>query len=123
MIRYGNYSKEGYLDHLRKADCMIMVGTTESQSLAQFEAWSVNVPTLVFSRDHREYKGKIYKASSSPFLNPQLGFFFRDAAELAAILANKTIFALNPREYILRNHTDKLSAINFLKKINYRDEY
>jgi hypothetical protein len=123
MIRYGNYSKEGYLDHLRKADCMIMVGTTESQSLAQFEAWSVNVPTLVFARDHREYKGKIYKASSSPFLNPQLGFFFRDAAELAAILADKTIFALNPREYILRNHTDKLSAIDFLKKINYRDEY
>jgi hypothetical protein len=123
MLKYGNYSKEEYLQQLRKADCMIMVGTTESQCLAQFEAWSVNVPTAIFARDQREYKGKIYKASSSPFLNPQLGFFFRDAAELAAILADKTIFALHPREYILRNHTDKLSAIDFLKKINYRNEY
>jgi len=119
LIKYGSYSKEEYLACLQQADFMIAVGTTESQCLAHFEAWSANVPVICFRQDVYNYQGRVYKASSSPYLNQQVGFFFQNIGELALILKDNKIFSLKPREWILNAHTDKLSAANFLEKIGY----
>jgi hypothetical protein len=123
VIIYGKYSREEYLNCLQKAHFMISVGNTEAQCLAQFEAWSVNVPIICFSRDIYQYKGKTYAASSSPYMNSDLGSFFKTPKELITILQDQKIIGLNPRQWILDNETDKISTINFLKQINYKCEY
>jgi hypothetical protein len=54
---------------------MIYFSSTESQGIAMQEAWSYDVPTLVYSQPYYFIKNKRFNASSSPYLTKYCGFF------------------------------------------------
>jgi len=107
QIDYGHYSNKLFRCTLAKASHMVVIGGTESQGIAHFQAWSMNVPTLVSRRETYEFAGKLYPASSSPYLNDQTGHFSTFSSienqDLDSFLSESTNF--NPREWILANAT------------------
>lgn len=48
VLNYGTYSPIEYRNILRQSDLLVWLGSSESQGLAQFEAWACGVPTLIF---------------------------------------------------------------------------
>jgi hypothetical protein len=77
IVRYGHYSRSTFKKILSRCFSAIWVGGTESQGIALFESWAMNVPTLVLPKDRWESpEGKIYSASAAPYLDDSLGKFF-----------------------------------------------
>ena len=122
VIKYGRYKKEKYFEILNKVKFMIYLSESESQGLALQEAWIRNVSTLVWDRGYWQYKNYQWKDEkiSAPYLTDECGMFFKgfnDFKEKFNIfISNLSNF--KPREYSLRNFTDKVSVSNYLKIIN-----
>ena len=118
IIKYGKYKKERYFESLNKTKFAIFLSESESQGLALQEAWTRDVPTLVWNREHWQYKQYKWQGSSSaPYLSKECGMFFKDKDDFQ----NKFDLFINdlsnfkPRQYSLENFTDKISAQNYLK--------
>lgn len=109
---YGTFTRAHYRDALQRADLMVFYSPTESQCLAQVEAWAVDVPTLVWARGQFRYHGRDYESSSAPFLTPQTGREFKDADALANLLDgwDEIAAAVSPRTWVLAHMTDAISA-------------
>lgn len=120
-INYGSYNKNIYKEALLESSFMIFISESESQGLALFEAWSMNVPTFVYFENKKlEISGKlIANYSPAPYLNMRNGLFFNSMDEFINIydLYNKNMYNFTPREFILKNFTDSKSANYLLKKI------
>lgn len=122
-ISYGKYSRREYLTKLRESSVVIALGSSESQGLAMFEAWSVNVPTLVHSGNSNLVTGGSSNlvdyfrspATSSPYLNPQTGNFWNSELQLAEILSTLSDRAMNPRNWILEHSSAAIAASKYLK--------
>jgi glycosyltransferase involved in cell wall biosynthesis len=122
IIRYGEYKPDKYLRFLQKSKFAVFFSGSESQGIALFEAWSCNVPTLVWNKGDIIIslfeKEKSVPASSAPYLTEKTGLFFKNTSEFKTALEKfrKKIekYFFQPREYILQNFTDKLSAKNLL---------
>ena len=118
-INYGNYSPQEYKTTLSSAIAMVIVSASESQGLAQFEAWACDVPTLIWdrgfwvSRDNSiVWKG----ASSSPYFDESCGDKFIGKNDFSNNL-DKFITHLNsfsPRNYILDNFTLEICAQKYI---------
>lgn len=76
VFTYGNYRHSDFKRALKDTAFVVWFGITESQSIAQFEIWAEDVPTLVLSQDHLLYNGLKHFASSSPYLSEETGEFF-----------------------------------------------
>ena len=112
-IRYGAYSRRAYLSKLQGADVMVAFSPSESQGVALVEAWSTNVPTLVWDQGIVSIGGIEYRSSSAPFLSGKTGAFFSNAGELDALLESfrgegKPHFS--PRRWVLDHMTDAICA-------------
>jgi hypothetical protein len=113
-VRYGQYRPEEYRTLLGTADVAVFLSTFETQGLALAEAWSMNVPTLVWDpRSEAEWKGKRFRAGSScPYLTAATGLTFRSSDELAPrlleVLSSPGRFS--PREWVLAHMTDEVCA-------------
>lgn len=73
-IRYGNYKVVKYRTVLEDARFAVFISRSESQGLALAEAWSMDVPTLVWDPEEPldVNNGKIYwPVSAAPYLNKQ----------------------------------------------------
>lgn len=118
IITYGGYSKQEYHLKLQSASVLIYLQTTESQGLALQEAWSYNVPTLVWNNTNWR-DGKYYWVDSkisAPYLTHQTGLFFtKDTFEekLDTILTHKENF--NPKEYCTEHLSNRASAKIYLE--------
>lgn len=112
LVRYGKVHPRAYRAALRAAGVMVVFTPTESQGLAQVEAWATDVPTLVWSCGRLEYRGKVYRGSSSPYLSEATGREFTDAEALDRLLAgwDELRTTLRPREWVLENMTDAACA-------------
>jgi hypothetical protein len=121
LLTYGKYKQSTYLQLLQNAKFVIWIGHTETQGLAQFQAWSMNVPTLVSELDGKRLSEKDgVHASPSPFLNDSCG---RQSAlrEISSGEIQNFIDDLNkftPRKWILDNaefwmRTEELMAISY----------
>ncbi len=118
IINYGLYRQKRYFSLLRKAKVMIYLSESESQGLAMFEAWSYNVPTLVWNRGYWQYGNNRWEDDkiSSPYLVEDCGLFFKnqnDFPEVFNCFINK-LPSFSPRNYIANNYTNKKIAQNFL---------
>ena len=118
IIVYGSYSQSEYFNSLDVAKFAVFLIGTESQGIAQFQAWSMDVPTLVLSQPSyrvNEEGALDIEASSSPYLSPQTGRFFdgpHDKASIQEFIERLTDFS--PRMWILKNYTYEKSAEKFL---------
>lgn len=126
IIRYGSYSSTLFKELLRESLALVWLGGAESQGIAQFESWSVNVPTLVYYKPaplpfqvhYANIAGVIRPGewSAAPYLTTENGAFWSEQRELEDIcldlLEEQTNFS--PRDFILRSHTVEKSAINYI---------
>ena len=121
LIRLGKFNDGGYLvgkSSLEKSKFLVWFGETESQSMAQFQAWAMDVPTLVLRVEKYNDGESSYNASSSPYLNSETGEFF-DSGLPSHNVINSWLDRLNtfsPRNWILKGHT-LIYAKNKLEKI------
>ena len=125
IIRYRKYKPDEYLRFLQKSKFAVFFSGSESQGIALFEAWSCNVPTLVWNKGYvvislsEKEKGERVPASSAPYLTEKTGLFFKNISEFKTVLEKfrkkfeKEFF--QPRNYIINNYTDILSAKILLK--------
>ncbi|GAV22601.1 glycosyltransferase family 1 protein [Carboxydothermus pertinax] len=118
-IIYGYYDKKQYRNLLSKSLFIIFISKSESQGIALAEAWAMNVPTLVWNPGQNIIGGKPIFTSSSPYITSQTGLVFRNIEEFEQIIQN-ILLKLNefsPRDWVLKNMTDKKSAELFISII------
>jgi glycosyltransferase involved in cell wall biosynthesis len=111
-VSYGSFAPDEYLELLRAVDLLVLFSPTESQGLALAEAWSVDVPTLVWAQAQLTYKGRLYQTSSAPFLSSRTGVVFNDSDALERLLEDWTELrtAFGPRAWVLEHMTDAKCA-------------
>jgi hypothetical protein len=84
----------------------------ESQGLAWAEAWSADVPTLIWRNIENSNRGRSYVTSTAPYLSINTGLFFDDFENFKIIFAKweskKDEF--RPREWVLENMSDEVCA-------------
>lgn len=115
-LRYGSFSRAEYLRALQTAELMVFFSPSESQCIAQAEAWSTDVPTLIWAAGRWEYGGRVYATSSAPYLSPETGASFADAAAFTELIGrwDEVRRGFAPREWVLDNMTDVTAARAYL---------
>jgi hypothetical protein len=111
-IEYGHYSERKYKKALSRSSFVIWFGNTETQGIAQFEAWSMNSPTLIHNIDSYTVNNKTFEASSSPYLNPMTGRFFNSYDEPIEIITKwiQDLARFQARKWVQNNHDIELAA-------------
>ncbi len=120
-VRYGKYGVDEFRNYLNESVFAIFVSVSESQGLALAEAWSMNVPTLVWNPEKLVAHGRIYsQVSSAPYLTSSTGYFWKTIDELWELLSRliNNSFRFRPRNDVLEHFTDKRVAQNMLNLIS-----
>ena len=113
VVTYGSYSPDEFLSKLRRASLMVGFATvSESQGIAWAEAWSADVPTLLWFHDHYTNRGRIFSSSTAPYLCDSTGMFFASVAEFEDSLVRweKSRESFHPRQWVLDNMSDEVCA-------------
>ena len=111
LVRYGRYTPAEYRAALGRARYVVYMSAWESQGLALVEAWSCDVPTLVWNPGYVLLKGKTYRTSAAPYLTERTGRLFHDPTALGELLRSglrNATFA--PRQWVLENMSDEVCA-------------
>jgi hypothetical protein len=118
ILKYGFFSQKKYFELLRQSRIMIYLSSSESQGIAMQEAWSKNVPTLVYKQSFWIYGKRKFSASSSPYLNKNCGYFFENFNEFV-IRFNKLINnkKINPKKWLNKKMSQDASIKNLLEII------
>jgi glycosyltransferase involved in cell wall biosynthesis len=119
-IKCGFYQPDEYKEKLKKAKCVIFIAHSETQGLAIFEAWSMNVATFHWDPGFMNYYGKIFDGSSSaPYLTDELGDKFKNAEEFDENFLKflNTTQKLNTRSIVSEKYTLAKSAQLFVDEI------
>jgi hypothetical protein len=113
-IRWGEYDADVYRKMLDEAEVAVCISRFETQGLALAEAWSMDVPTIVWNpRGRAQWRGRQFQSGSScPFLTSQTGQTWQTLDELASVLrsALRTRTAFRPREWVLSHMTDAVCS-------------
>lgn len=120
-IIYWNYKQAEYLEKLDNVIGMIYLQESESQWFSLQEAWTKNIPTLVWNRQYWEYKWNKFfdNKISAPYLEDKSWMFFEseiDFEEKLSIFIKK-INVFSPREIYLSNFTNKTTTKELLNII------
>lgn len=119
-VRYGHYNKSSFKKMLERSICSVFISVTETQGVALAEAWSMNVPTLVWEarQEHLFLRG--VTTSAAPYLSEQTGTTWKELGDLEILLndiENKkldlSMFA--PRTWVEGHMTDAISAKKLLE--------
>ena len=112
VMRYGSFRHHEYRDSLQRSCLMLGFVTDESQGIAWAEAWSCDVPTLIWRNTSNVYQGRQYKCSTAPYLCEDNGLFFDDLEHFKEQFAywetHRDVF--QPREWTLSNMSDEVCA-------------
>ena len=103
----------------------VFLSTFETQGIALAEAWSMNVPTIVWDpQGDAEWRGRHFKSeSSAPYLTVATGMAARDTSALEPAIrqALASLGGFRPREWVLANMTDAICSKKLYELI--RREY
>jgi len=119
-IECGRYDRGEFREALERAAVAVFLSSFETQGLALAEAWSMDVPTIVWNpRSDAEWRGRRFRAGSScPFLSEATGRDWTTVAELEGTLRdslrNRTF---KPREWVLGHMTDSICARDLYRLI------
>jgi hypothetical protein len=119
LLQYGKYSVDEYKQLLDRSSFSIFISRSESQGIALAEAWSMNVPTLVFDPGEFFFGGRmIYNVSACPYLTPRTGLNWKTLTDLRNIIRDRNSFSgFAPREYVLDRFTDEYSARKLVENL------
>jgi glycosyltransferase involved in cell wall biosynthesis len=113
-VRYGQYEADSYRQLLDRSAIGVFLSSFETQGLALAEAWSMDVPTVVWDpRGPAEWDGRSFQAGSScPFLTATTGRTWRTIDELAPVLrdALQKRSEFRPREWVSLHMTDAICS-------------
>jgi len=112
-IECGRYTPREYRQALDRSAIAVFLSAFETQGLALAEAWSMDVPTMVWNpRGEAHWAGRTFRAGSScPFLTPATGREWTTLLELETVLRDALIAnSHRPREWVLAHMTDAMSA-------------
>lgn len=121
LIEYGDYSIKQYKRILAKVDCAIFLSKVESQGIAMAEAWAMNVPTLVWkAKEVIIYGRKFLNPLSAPYLSKMTGNYWNQGTNFAKSfnLFMKRLKSFKPREWVMKNMTDKIVVDKLINRIN-----
>lgn len=113
-MTYGKYSKDEYRAALRNSTVAIFFTESESQGIALFESWSVDIPTFCFigKMGMHEYSDKLWFSEPAPYMTPDTGFYFSNINQFKTVLSwhlqHKLKFS--PRRWILAHGAWNVSA-------------
>ena len=108
------FNPDDYRRFLDEAVAGVFLSTFETQGLALVEAWSMDVPTIVWDpRGIAEWRGHRFESkSSAPYLTPATGRAWTAIDELEpalrGALADRSTF--RPRQWVLHHMTDAIRA-------------
>jgi hypothetical protein len=115
------FNPADYRDLLDRSAVGVYLSTFETQGLALAEAWSMDVPTVVWDpQGTATWRGRSFESrSSAPYLTPATGRLFRGIDDLEPVLrgaiADRESF--RPREWVLANMTDAICSAALLAVI------
>jgi glycosyltransferase involved in cell wall biosynthesis len=111
---HGMFKPEAYRDALDRAMAAVFLSTFETQGIALAEAWSMNVPTVVWDPQAlAEWRSRSFRSrSSAPYLSGETGRAFRAIDELEETLGRTldSLASFQPRAWVLRHMTDAVCA-------------
>jgi glycosyltransferase involved in cell wall biosynthesis len=121
---HGLFEPAAYRAALDCAVVGVFLSTFETQGIALAEAWSMNVPTVVWDpQGEAEWRGRTFRSrSSAPFLSPATGMAFETIENLEPVLS-RTLTGrpdFQPRAWVLAHMTDAICAEALYRLI--RDE-
>jgi hypothetical protein len=103
-----------YHDALDRAVVGVFLSTFETQGIALAEAWSMDVPTVVWNpQGEAQWRGRTFRSrSSAPFLTPATGVAFRTVDDLEPALSRALTESegFQPRAWVLAHMTDAVCA-------------
>lgn len=109
-----HFTPDAFRRLLDEARIGIFLSTFETQGLALLEAWSMDVPTIVWDpRGQAEWRGRTFQSgSSAPYLTPATGRTWRTIDELEPVLrsALEGRAAFQPRDWVLSHMTDAIAS-------------
>jgi len=109
-----SFRSADYRAQLDRAAVGVFLSAFETQGLALAEAWSMNVPAVVWDpRGDAEWRGRRFTAgSSAPYLTSATGVAFREIGELRPALerALASPGSFQPRDWVLANMTDAVCS-------------
>lgn len=118
------FTQDQLRDLLDRSVLAVFLSAFETQGIALAEAWSMNVPTIVWDpRGDAEWRGRHFTAgSSAPYLTPATGIAAREASGLEPAIrqALATLASFQPREWVLAHMTDAVCSRQLFDLI--RDE-
>jgi hypothetical protein len=117
LIKCGEYELDDFRVALQRAHLMVGFVIDESQGLAWAEAWSVDVPTLIWRNTSNLIRGRIIETSTAPFLSDETGLFFNDFNDFKTVFSfwGKSKTSFHPRKWVLNNMSDESCAILLCK--------
>jgi hypothetical protein len=113
VATYGSYTRDEFLSNLRRASLMVGFVAQESQGIAWAEAWSADVPTLLwFQGQYTWAPGRTFATSTAPYLCESTGLFFASVAEFENAFARweSSRDTFQPRRWVLDNMSDEVCA-------------
>ncbi len=108
------FTPDALRNMLDRSVIAVFLSTFETQGIALAEAWSMNVPTVVWDpRGEAEWRGRTFTSgSSAPYLTPATGIAARDTASLEPAIrqALASLDSFQPRAWVLANMTDAICS-------------
>ena len=112
------FTRADYRGLLDRSAIGVFLSTFETQGLALAEAWSMDVPTVVWDpRGPAEWRGRTFQSrSSAPYLTRSTGRLWRAIDELEPVLRGALAerAAFRPRDWVLTHMTDAICAAQLL---------
>lgn len=115
IMNYGTHHQSEYYNFLCKSKKLIFFSQSESQGISNFEAWSCNVPTLIYNPGYWIYENKRYKSNSCPHLSNQTGLYFKNLKDFKMKLKIFDKKKFKPRLWILKKGTIDYSIKKLFK--------
>lgn len=119
VIEYGCFSHQDFLEELQQSILMIGFSLSESQGIAWNEAWSSDVPTMMWRNNMTVIQGRSVQCSTAPYLDEGNGIFFDQLEDFKSIFENwsSNKIRFSPRKWTLENMSDEVCASKLCNKI------
>ena len=117
------FEPAAYRSALDRATIGVFLSAFETQGIALAEAWSMDVPTIVWNpRGEAEWRGHTFTSkSSSPYLTPSTGTAWRTIDDLEPVLTRAlgSLRDFQPRAWVLTHMTDAICSKRLYQLIRH----
>ena len=112
IIKCGEYTLAEFLTALQRSQLMVGFVLDESQGIAWAEAWSADVPTLIWRNERNVVRGRAYDCTTAPFLTAENGLYFDNLEHFKIVFRQwtETKSLFRPRPWLLENMSDEVCA-------------